>query len=94
MFLNNGTLLAHDEDIDVPQTRSFAALVGLTWRRHASQLISSDHFVAQSDVQHVKTLQLFHKRGKPKELKTMIVEWEGIVASVEVKKRFTSGTRS
>ena len=84
MFTTHGTLLSHDNEISVPTTRSFAALMGLTWRHHAEAFAASDGTKAAPDIQHVKTLKLIRKSGKPKELKSMIVEWEGIVAGIEV----------
>ena len=69
----------------MPTQRSFAALVGLTWRRHVAEI--EGHGSPSTDIQHVKTLRLVHKPGKSKQLKGMVVEWEGIVAAVEEVKK-------
>ena len=69
----------------MPTQRSFAALVGLTWRRHVAEI--EGHGSPSVDIQHVKTLRLMRKPGNRKQLKGMIVEWEGIVAAVEEIKK-------
>ena len=69
----------------LPTQRSFAALVGLTWRRHAAEV--EDRGSPSIDIQHVRTLRLMHRSGQSKHLEGMVVEWEGIVAVVEEVKQ-------
>ena len=78
---SHGTLVSVDDGVHVPTQRSFAALVGLTWRRHVTDIEGRGS--PSMDVQHVKTLRLVHSPGRTKSLKGMVVEWEGIVAAVE-----------
>ena len=85
IFTTRGTLVGVDDRVHMPTERSFAALVGLTWRRHVAEIEGRGS--PSVDVQHVKTLRLMHKPGGLKQLKSMIVEWEGMVAAVEEIKK-------
>ena len=85
IFTAHGTLIGVDEGVHVPSQRSLAALIGLTWRRHVAEI--EGHGSPSPDIQHIKTLRLMHKPGNLKQLKGMIVEWDGTVAAVEEAKK-------
>ena len=67
----------------MPVTRSFAALVGRVWRNRAAALANNTNPDSTSDIQKVVTLKLIHKRNDKKQLKALVIVWEGIVAVVQ-----------
>ena len=81
IITTHGTLIGVDDEVQMPKQRSLAALIGLTWRRHLAEMDGRGS--PSPDIQHVKTFRLMHRSGKVKQLKGMVVEWEGIVAAVE-----------
>ena len=79
-----GRLVSVDDGVHMPTQRSFAALVGLTWRRHVTAGVEgrgSPNIDVSSMSKHFAWCTRI--QANRSQLKGMIVEWEGIVAAVE-----------
>ena len=82
LYTDHGTIIGHSSNIVPPKIKSLAALSSFTWRRHKESLELAQR--TAPDIQRMKTLRLIHKKDKPDpDLKTMIVEWDGLTAAIE-----------
>lgn len=93
LFTNFGTLMGHDDTIEIKFTRSWVAFAGMTWRLHQGKLKNTGQTDLSVCLKPMKTLSYTTTLDGP-ELASMIVEYRGVVSAViEVKKNLLLATQ-
>lgn len=93
LFTKYGTLMGHDDNVDVNFARSWSAFAGMTWRLHESKLRITGQTDLDVCLKPMKTLS-YATTPDASELASIVVEYRGIVSAVfQVKNNLLLATQ-